>query len=93
MVTFEGCTFVGNGKSGYNGANLWGSAKMIDCEFTFDGSTANEWIDCIGAGKTYEFTNCTINGEAYTPANYTQFGQIFSRNHVAVTIDGVDCAM
>ena len=93
MVTFEGCTFVGNGKSGYNGANLWGSAKMIDCEFTFDGSTANEWIDCIGAGKTYEFTNCTINGEAYTPANYTLFGQIFSRNHVAVKINGEECAM
>ena len=91
MVTFEGCTFVGNGKSGYNGANLWGSSKMIDCEFTFDGSTATEWIDCIGASKTYEFTNCTINGEAYTPANYTQFDQISSA--APITINGVDCAM
>ena len=93
MATFENCTFVGNGKSGYNGANLWGSAKLINCEFTFDGSTANEWIDCIGADKTYEFVNCTINGVAYTPANYTEYDAIFSRNDVTVKINGVDCAL
>ena len=93
MVTFEGCTFVGNGKSGYNGANLWGSAKMINCEFTFNDSTANEWIDCIGADKTYEFVNCTVNGVAYTKDNYTEYGDIFSRNHVVVKINGVDCQM
>lgn len=93
MVTFEGCTFVGNGKSGYNGANLWGSAKMINCEFTFNGTTANEWIDCIGADKTYEFVDCTINGVAYTADNYTEYDEIFSRNHTTVKINGVDCAM
>ena len=94
MVTFEGCTFKGNGKSGYNGANLWGSAKMVNCEFTFDGTTGNEWIDCIGAGNTYEFVNCTVNGVAFTPENYTTFGdKIFSRNHVTVKINGADCAM
>lgn len=93
MATFEGCTFVGNGKSGYNGANLWGSAKLIDCEFTFDGTTANEWIDCIGADKTYEFTNCTVNGVDFTADNYTSFEQIFSRNNATVKINGVDCAM
>ncbi len=93
MVTFEGCTFVGNGKSGYNGANLWGSAKLIGCEFTFDGTTANEWIDCIGADKTYEFTSCTVNGVDFTAENYTSFEQIFSRNNVTVKINGVDCAM
>ena len=94
MVTFEGCTFKGNGKSGYNGANLWGSAKMENCEFTFDGTTGNEWIDCIDAGNTYEFVNCTVNGVAFTPENYTTFGgKIFSRNHVTVKINGADCAM
>ena len=94
MVTFEGCTFVGNGKSGYNGANLWGSAKMINCEFTFDGTTSNEWIDCIGADKTYEFVNCTVNGVAYTPSNYTEYLNVIeSRNDVTVKINGVDCAM
>ena len=93
MVTFEGCTFVGNGKSAYNGANLWGSAKMINCEFTFNGSTANEWIDCIGTDKTYEFTNCTINGVDYTNENYTDFDEIESRNHITVKINGVDCQM
>ena len=93
MVTFEGCTFVGNGKSGYNGANLWGSAKMINCEFTFNGTTSNEWIDCIGADKTYEFVNCTVNGVAYTADNYAEYGDIFSRNHVVVKINGVECQM
>ena len=79
--------------SGYNGANLWGSAKLVNCEFTFDGSTANEWIDCIGADKTYEFVNCTVNGVDYTPANFTEYGDIFSRNHVKVTINGTECQL
>ena len=93
LVTFENCTFVGNGKSGYNGANLWGSAKLVNCEFTFNGTTANEWIDCIGADKTYEFENCTINGVAYTAENYKSYDSIFSRSNVTVKINGVDCAM
>jgi len=93
LVTFENCTFVGNGKSGYNGANLWGSAKLVNCEFTFNGTTANEWIDCIGADKTYEFENCTINGVAYTAENYKSYDNIFSRSNVTVKINGVDCAM
>ena len=93
MVNFEGCTFVGNGKSGYNGANLWGNATLKNCEFTFNGTTANEWVDCIGANKTYSFENCTINGVAYTSDNYTSYGDIFSRNNTTVKINGVDCAM
>ncbi len=91
MVTFEGCTFVGNGKSAYNGANLWGSAKMINCEFTFNGTTANEWIDCKGTNKTYEFTNCTVNGVAFSAENYKTYNKIFSSNHSTVKINGVDC--
>lgn len=93
MATFEGCTFKSNGRSGYNGANLWGSAKLIDCEFTFNGSCGNEWIDFIGADKTYEVTNCTVNGVAYTADNYTQFPDIFSRNHATVKINGVNRAL
>ena len=89
-LTFEGCTFVGNGKSGYNGANLWGNTKLINCEFTFDGTTTNEWIDCIDASKSYEITNCTVNGVAYTADNAATFTQIFSRNNATVKINGVD---
>ena len=66
---------------------------MINCEFTFNGSTANEWIDCIGTDKTYEFTNCTVNGVDYTNENYTDFDEIESRNHITVKINGVDCQM
>ena len=85
LVTFDGCTFKGNGKSGYNGANLWGSAKMINTEFIFDGSTTNEWIDCIGADKTYEFTGCTVNGGSAVNPDY-----IWSRTVGAkIKIDGV----
>ena len=93
QLTLDGCTFVGNGKSGYNGANLWGSTTLKGCEFTFNGTTANEWIDCIGADKVYSFENCTINGVDYTNDNYTEYGAIFSRNHTTIKINGVDCAM
>ncbi len=92
-VTFKGCSFKGNGTSGYNGANLWGSATMIDCEFTFNGTTANEWIDCINAGGTYVFENCKINGNEYTSENYNQYDDIFSRNNAKVTINGVECQL
>ena len=94
MVTFEDCTFVGNGKSSYNGANLWGSATMINCEFTFDGTSTYEWIDCMGVGKTYVFTDCTVNGDAYTPDNFESYKDfIDSRNDVTVKINGVDCVL
>lgn len=98
MLTFEDCKFIhdttGLWDSKYNGVNLWGSAKMIGCEFTFDGSTENEWIDCIGAGQTYEFENCTMNGKSYTPDNYVNYiEKIYSKNHVKVKINGVDCQL
>lgn len=92
-LTFEDCTFKALGRSDFNGANLWGSTKFINCEFTFDGSTKTEWLDCIGKDKTYEFTNCTVNGIKYTEKNYTDFDEIFSRNNVTIKINGVDCPM
>ena len=85
MLTFEGCKFVSNGKSGYNGANLWGKTKMINTEFTFDGTASTEWVDCISADKTYEFTGCTLNGGSIMNRDY-----IWSRNDgTDITIDGV----
>ncbi len=87
MITFEGCTFKSNGRSGYNGINLWGSATMKDCNFIFDGSVGNEWIECIGSDKTYTFTNCTINGENINNEKFIP-EYLNSRNHVVVTIDG-----
>lgn len=59
-VTFDGCTFKSNGKSGYNGINLWGNTEMIDCTFVFDGSCANEWIDLKSGDKTATFTGCVV---------------------------------
>ena len=46
-------------------------------------------IDCIGKDKTYEFTNCTVNGVKYTRDTYTSFEKIFSRNHVGIKINGI----
>ena len=77
MLTFEDCKFVhdttGLWESEYNGANLWGSTKFINCEFTFDGSTAYEWIDCYYSYKVYTFDNCTINGIKYTVDNAKEY--------------------
>lgn len=85
LVTFDECTFKSNGKSGYNGANLWGSTKMINTEFIFDGTASTEWIDCISADKTYELTGCTINGGTVMNREYVR-----SRSdETDITIDGV----
>ena len=83
MITFDGCTFVANGKSGYNGANLWGSAKMIDTEFIFDGNATYEWVDCLGADKTYEFTGCTINNGNFLNKTYVSAAGV-------IKVDGND---
>lgn len=93
LLTFDDCTFKGDGKGSYNGINLWGSTNLIDCEFTFDGSTGTEWVDCIGADKTYTFQNCTVNGVDYTSSNYKQFEKILSRNNVTVTVNGEECKL
>ena len=84
LVTFEGCKFQPNGKSNYNGVNLWGSAKFINTVFTFDGTVGYEWIDAIGADKSYEFTGCTINGGTILSSCYFE-----PRNEdTDITIDG-----
>ncbi len=59
-ATLDGCTFVSNGRSGYNGINLWGSTEMKNCTFVFDGSVSYEWVDAVGSNKTYSFTNCVV---------------------------------
>ena len=92
-LTFDNCIFKSNGRNGYNGANLWCGAIMTNCEFTFDGSATNEWIDCIKADGTYIFDYCTINGIEYTSDNYTSYDEIFSRNHATVTINDVKCQL
>ena len=92
-LTFNDCIFKSNGRSGYNGANLWCGATMTNCEFTFDGTAGTEWIDCINADGTYIFDNCTIGGNNYTSSNYANYEQIFSRNNATVTINGEECEL
>ena len=87
MATFDGCTFVANGKSGYNGANLWGNTTMTNTEFTFDG-TATEWVDLCGSSKgTYTFNGCTVCGE---PMPIETIGVYTDNNdEVDITYNGV----
>ena len=68
LVTMEGCTFIANGRSDYNGINLWGSTTMTDCTFVFDGTAGYEWVDARGDNKTYSFTGCVVtDGVNETP--------------------------
>ena len=92
-LSLENCTFKATGRSGYNGANLWCGATMTNCEFAFDNSVANEWIDCIKADGDYQFNNCTINGVNYTSSNYDSIDKIFSRNNAKVYINGEECQL
>ena len=92
-LSLENCTFKATGRSGYNGANLWCGATMTNCEFAFDNSVANEWIDCIKADGDYQFNNCTINGVNYTSSNYDFIDKIFSRNNAKVYINGEECQL
>lgn len=67
-VTFDGCTFKANNRSGYNGINLWGNAELTNCTFVFDGSASYEWVDLRGDNKTVTFTNCVVtDGTSETP--------------------------
>ena len=87
QLTLEDCVFVSNGKSGYNGANLWGSTTIKNTTFKFDGTASNEWIDCIGSDKTYVIENCVVEGPVNGIFNKKY---IFSRNdETDITINGV----
>lgn len=65
QLTFEGCTFKSTGKSGYNGANLWGATKLINTTFEFDGSASTEWIglNAANSNKDIVFENCKVSGD------------------------------
>ncbi|MBQ4037736.1 MAG: hypothetical protein IJC84_06385 [Clostridia bacterium] len=60
LATYEDCTFKANGRSGYNGINMWGNTNMTGCTFVFDGTAHTEWVDACGDNKTYSFTNCVV---------------------------------
>ena len=60
QVMMENCVFKSNGKSDYNGINLWGNTTMIGCTFVFDGSASNEWVDLRGNNKEVSFTDCVV---------------------------------
>ncbi|MBQ6897154.1 MAG: right-handed parallel beta-helix repeat-containing protein [Oscillospiraceae bacterium] len=85
-LTLDGCTFVANGRSGYNGVNLWGSTDLVNCTFVFDGTTT-EWVDACSSNKVYNFTNCVVtDGTTETPIKDV-FGNYGDNN--TIIIDGV----
>ena len=85
-LTMENCTFVANGKSGYNGINLWGSTEMKNCTFVFDGTAGTEWVHARGTGKTYTFTDCVVTDGVNERSVATEFYDNGTDN--TVTIDG-----
>jgi len=86
QVTMEDCTFKANGRSGYNGINMWGNTEMTNCTFVFDGS-AVEWIDLCNENKTAEFTNCVVTDGT----NVKNFKEEVSKRESTgtVIVDGV----
>ena len=87
LLTIEDCTFKCTGKSGYNGANLWGVTKLINTKFEFDGKASTEWIglNAVQSGKKIELVNCEVP-EGKTLFEY--FANYNSGNKV--TVDGVE---
>ncbi|MBR4087263.1 MAG: right-handed parallel beta-helix repeat-containing protein [Clostridia bacterium] len=67
-LTLDGCTFVSNGRSGYNGVNLWGSTDLLNCTFVFDGSVSYEWVDACGSNTTITAEGCKISDGTTTRA-------------------------
>ena len=91
-ISFEGCTFVSNGLSAYNGINLWGNGDFTDCTFVFDGSASYEWIDLCSAGKTATFTNCVVDNGATVENIETVLGTYLTKRQDSgvIVIDGAE---
>ena len=86
LATYEGCTFVANGKGSYNGINMWGNTEMTDCTFVFDGSVPYEWVDLRGANMTATFTNCVVTDGTNTKSVSEVVGK--SYDNATVIVDG-----
>jgi uncharacterized protein YjbI with pentapeptide repeats len=91
-VTFDGCTFVGNGKSDYNGINLWGDGDFKNCTFVFDGSSTYEWIDLCSGDKTATFENCVVSDGTTTSNVSTLIGTKLTKRQTSgkIIVDGVE---
>ena len=91
-VTLNECVFEANGRSGYNGINLWGNSYVNNTTFKFDGRASNQWIGLsnMDGNKEYVFNGCKVlnanNEELPTLLPY------FSSLTVGkfVTVDGVE---
>ncbi|MBE5786723.1 MAG: hypothetical protein E7324_04200 [Clostridiales bacterium] len=84
-LTLDGCTFKANGKSGYNGINLWGDTDLINCTFVFDGTAGTEWVDLCNDNKTVTFTNCVVsNGTTERALNAEDVGDYGDGNTITI---------
>ena len=88
-LILKDCVFKSTGKSGYNGANLWGKTTMTGCQFIFDGKASTEWIglNAAGSGKELAFNECVVldaEGKEQDLASY--FANY--KNGYKVTVDG-----
>ena len=86
LATFTGCTFVANGKSNYNGINMWGNTTLTDCTFVFDGTAGYEWVDACGDNLRITITNCVVTDGANEKPIETVVGDYGVGN--TITVDG-----
>ncbi len=90
LVTFNECLFDNNGKSGYNGVNLWGNTVMNDTKFNWVAEDVQEWIQPKLAESTYTFNNVDIDkGEGYKDMTWTDIEALDGNVFPEVVIDGV----
>ena len=85
QLTMEGCTFKANGKSDYNGINLWGDTDMTNCTFIFDGTAGTEWVDVVHNNQTVNFTNCFVSdGTTSRALTKTDVGDYGTGNTITI---------
>ena len=90
-LTLENCVFKSTGKSGYNGANLWGKTIATGCTFLFDGAASTEWIGLNGAvDHVLSFTNCTVTDGQKDLNIFDYFANWEDNAGYKVTINGVE---
>ena len=90
LLTMNECTFKSNGKSGYNGANLWGATVMNNTIFAFDGQASTEWIglNAAGSGKVIALNGCKALDADKNELSLLDYMANYDDGY-QVTIDGV----
>lgn len=88
-LSFKNCRFEAN-TNGFAGVGVRGDVTFDTCTFTMAAPYYDHRDIAIKAsGKSYVFTNCTVNGEAFNPkAEYVTVDELLE-----VTVNGIKDAL